>query len=460
MQNITFEKISDSRIKVHISNSEEEWDTIKKSVIDHIASEKKIPGFRKGKIPEHIILSRFKEEFDHKFINGLISKVLPNVVPKTKIEIYKIIDAKNKGNHQFNFTYDSMPYADLCKLKLGELKEHEFIAEEKYVLARIDELKKNFAKTKPKDQKKDKILKGDMIDIAYEFWIDDVPQGKPSESKSIVLGEGQLNPNVEEYILKNNPSMNQEFEVKFKHSEASEDNNKEVEKDLLVIGKIKNLRSVQYPEINDEFAQMVDQKFKNLEELKQEIAESIKNYLRKNTLNKQIENLIKIYFENSKIHVSESYLMDKMINHLREHKTDINQLNDEQKKSIMGKIKEIVGSQIIYRDIIKKAIADLGINFSESFMEYVEEKYGSSSKEIIKKIIDKISQNKSLEDSESNLFNEMEREYRSDILLNYLKKIGIAKKGGKMGVSDYQDFLKQHSNHENERYGAANIKTQ
>ena len=58
MVNSTVEKLSPTRVKLHITVTPEELQPSIKHAYEHIAQDVQIPGFRKGKVPAPIIDQR------------------------------------------------------------------------------------------------------------------------------------------------------------------------------------------------------------------------------------------------------------------------------------------------------------------------------------------------------------------------------------------------------------------
>ncbi|WP_029522881.1 trigger factor [Persephonella sp. KM09-Lau-8] len=256
---------------------EEKGDKIKKlvdSVIKEFQKNVNIPGFRKGHVPASVIKARYKsalqEEVARKFIGENLQKILEeqNLQPVSQDITFGDIELKG-DTLKFKVAFEVAPEFELKPYEGLEIEtiKHEITDED--IQNYIDKLRDENAEWEVTDKK---IEEGDMIKIHYHITADN---GEEEEDElEIVVGAGQLRPEIEEKIIGKKAGEEVEVEDVPLYNEQGEEFGK-----AKVKVKILEVKKKKLPKFDDEFVKKVGLG-ENVEEAKQKIREQIENQIK------------------------------------------------------------------------------------------------------------------------------------------------------------------------------------
>jgi trigger factor len=270
-----------------------------------------MPGFRNGKVPMHLVKSRYSETIYEDVSRKLLEQVIADFI-KGKEQIIKFASAPNLEDlHNINgkdieflLKVEYLPEITMPDFKVIKIEKSIVEVKEKDI---EDELKEIIAKNKNYVTKQGKAVNGDAVNIMFNGKIngEEFPGGH-SEKFFLELGSKSMIPGFEEQIIGH--EAEEEFTIKVSFPDdyhAKHLASKEAEFDI----KIHEVSEVSSSEINDEFVQKTF-KLKNLAELKENIKKSIENnyeeqidLIVKMKLFDELENLLafevpKILFQN------------------------------------------------------------------------------------------------------------------------------------------------------------------
>ncbi len=249
-------------------------DTINKGIDEAFVETRKkitVPGFRKGRVPRQIFNQMYGEE---SLYQDALNKVLPDAyneaVKETNIQPVDQpkIDIKSMEKGQpwvLTAEVDVMP-----EVKLGEYKGMEVPAQDTTVTdADVDDA----LETKRQQQaelvlKEDKPAeKGDTVVIDYKGSVDGEEfDGGSAENYSLELGSGSFIPGFEDQLIGHNADEDVDVNVTFPEDYHAKNL---AGKDALFKVKIHEIKEMQLPELDDDFAKDVDEDVDTLAELKE-----------------------------------------------------------------------------------------------------------------------------------------------------------------------------------------------
>ncbi|MCR4575223.1 MAG: trigger factor [Lentisphaeria bacterium] len=258
--------------------------SVQKTYDDAIASisqQIKLPGFRAGKVPKQIIISRYGKELEGETIDKLLNKGLRQAVEQEKLEIVgspSVIDVEKltlKLGEPFSYSVnvEIAPKFDLPNYKQFALTKGDTTVTEEEVNDAINTFLENnidYQQTgKPAAQK-------DMLKVTYAAVI---PEGETYSDKCnyllkgdnswLVLREPELLPGASTFLIGANPGDEKDVEVTF----PKEHYNTELAgKTFQYHIKVNEVHNAIVPELNDEFAK----------KYKMDSAEQIKENFKKN----------------------------------------------------------------------------------------------------------------------------------------------------------------------------------
>lgn len=243
--------------------------------LQEVGKNAKIPGFRPGKVPSHILKQRYGQSVMGEVLEQTINKSTQQVIQEKdlrpvmapKIEVKSFDEGKALEFEMSVELFPEIPETDFTKLKL---ERHTFEVAEKDVDEGLERLAGSQPELKPVEKKRAAKL-GDVAVIDFLGKLDGTPfDGGKGEKFSLELGSGQFIPGFEDQVVGVKPGEDKVITVTFPEDYHSEElKGKEVTFDI----HLHELQERVTPEVNDEFATKLG--FKSLEELREKVKEQI-----------------------------------------------------------------------------------------------------------------------------------------------------------------------------------------
>lgn len=269
---IDIKKLENSKIEINVEIDLIDFEREFQIILEKFKKTTIIQGFRKGKAPENIVIQNIGEmrilnEAAENIINKSYRKIIKdnNLEPLGSPEI-NIVKIARKNPFVFNlsvFLYPEIKISDYEGNNLPKIeKSLDLDVKEEEIEETLNYIRKSRAQLFEKGS--DLAEKGDFVEIEYNNVNDD----KISKDSFLINqdNQSQVNPFEKEVVgMKKN-------EIKIVEVEQKE---KEGEKLLKFKVKLKEVKRVEFPEINDEFIKSLGN-FKNLEDFKANIKEGLK----------------------------------------------------------------------------------------------------------------------------------------------------------------------------------------
>lgn len=250
-----------------------------------------IPGFRKGHVPTNILERKFGESLKGEAVAEVIEKALGEIfeedgfqqpLPYSQPSLKESPDLNIDKDLTFTVTYDVMPEVGDIKMDGIEVEVPSVTvgdAELQEELKAIQE--RNALVVDKKDD--DAAAKDDIATINYCELGDDgnVIAGTEREDYVFTIGAGQTLFELDDDVIGMKKGETKEVTKKYKKTHPNEDlagKTKKIKVTLTAL-KLRNL-----PELDDELAQDVNEKFKTLDDLKADIKKNLNSAL-ENRLN-------------------------------------------------------------------------------------------------------------------------------------------------------------------------------
>ncbi len=190
-------------IQVHVPR--EEYDREYTAQLQKIVSKARLPGFRPGKTPKSVIEKKFSGQLVEDTASALVqehyiealekSGLMPALQPE--IDMAGLADAKGFG---FTIKVVTWPKAELKKLGRLSISQTEVKASDAEMQAVIDRLMENQVSYEIAD--KAVAEQGDEVHMDYTGYLDDESfEGGKAENARVVIGSGQLLPDLEEGLI-------------------------------------------------------------------------------------------------------------------------------------------------------------------------------------------------------------------------------------------------------------------
>ena len=270
------EKLEKNMAKLTIEVPAEELDKAIKTVYNKQKGHFNIPGFRKGKVPYHMIEKMyggavFYEEAANEIIPGAYAKAYDEceleIVSQPEINVVQI----EKGK-PFIFTAEVAvkPEVTLGEYKGLEVEKTSTRVTQKEVDARIQEEAEKNARTVSVERP---VQDGDEVVLDFEGFVDgEAFEGGKGENYPLTIGSGSFIPGFEEQLIGVEAEKEVEVNVTFPEDYHAESL---AGKEAVFKCTVHEIKVKELPEIDDEFAAEVSE-FDTLEEYKADMKAKIK----------------------------------------------------------------------------------------------------------------------------------------------------------------------------------------
>jgi len=273
----SLEKIEKNKVKIKAEVPKELFEKDIKQAYKELSKSLKIPGFRKGNIPEKVIDARVGQDYVLKqaleksllryyFQAVLKSKVKPIIKPEIKVE-----KLKKEKPLKFVATVLVEPEVSINKYKGIKVKKKIARVGEKEVKSQIEALRNQFAKL---EEDKDAIVKnGSFIILDFDCYLDNKLLKENSANDYLLqVGSGFLFGNEEKKLIGMKIGDKKEVEILYSKNHF---NKKIADKKFVYHIKLKNVKKRILLKVNDEFAKTVGG-FNNIDELIKYIKDELK----------------------------------------------------------------------------------------------------------------------------------------------------------------------------------------
>ncbi len=364
-----FKKTSSYQAEVIIELSLEEVQPFLEKAAKRITKIIKIPGFREGNAPYEIVKEKIGEtKIFQEALEPMIVKTLSDFISEKKIEVVsqpKIDILKMAPGDPFIYkaTLTLLPEVILGDFRSLKLKRKKIEIKEEEINKIIDDLRKMRAKQTLVDRE---ARKGDKVVVDIEMFLNKIPlEGGQSKDSEIVLGDSLFIPGLDEKLLGAKKGEVREFTLLYPQDHY----------DKKLAGKlvefkvtIKSIYQIDIPELNEEFIQNLG-RFKNLEELKNQLRDNLK-------LEKQMEEEEKLEREMIEKILSQTKIgeippllkeqeIEKMIAELKEgvkqqgmefsdYLVQIKKTEEELRKDLLPQAEKRIKTALILRKIAQK----------------------------------------------------------------------------------------------------------
>ena len=231
-----------------------------------------IPGFRKGKVPMHMV-ERFygKGVFYEDALDILYPDVVSDAIKESGIDAVSSpydVDVKEIGDDGVEMT---MKITVKPEIEVGEYKGLK--AEKDDSAATAADVKKELEALQERNARiitvEDRAVEsGDITVIDFEGFVDGVAfDGGKGEDFDLTIGSGQFIPGFEDQIIGHNAGEEFDVNVTF----PTEYDPKLAGKDATFKVTVKEIKSKELPELDDEFAKDVSDEADTLADLKKSI---------------------------------------------------------------------------------------------------------------------------------------------------------------------------------------------
>lgn len=226
----------------------------RRSAVERLARRVRLPGFRKGKVPAHVMEKRFGPAIEQETIEKIVGDAYREALQREGLQpitqgAVDNIDYASGTDLTFHVDLEVRPEVELNRLGGFQIQRRVPVVEEAQVDQVVDRLRDEQAVWKPLEE--DAPVAGDMVVVDITpLQATDTEPGKPRRYQ-IVLGEGQAAPAIEDAIRTLRPGQDAEFTVELQAN--PDDPASPLEPHRLRIA-VTEARRAERPAVDDDFA--------------------------------------------------------------------------------------------------------------------------------------------------------------------------------------------------------------
>jgi trigger factor len=369
------------------------YDEIKPDIDEAYNEERKkitVPGFRKGKVPNHILKKLYSEAIEYQACEKIANKKFWEIVDAEglkPISAPQLTDLDFKPNEKFTFkiSYEIIPQLELKDYKGLEIIKPKLEVKEEDIEAQWKAILKSKATREVAEIVSDI---NHIIKVNLQRLDENGTEMENSQSKnlSIDLSDSKVNPEIISSVLQKKVGDNFTFTFTDEHSHGDH-----VHKETFNYkGEILSIEKIVYPELTEEtILAVTNNKFKTELEYKADLRKNFEEYYNSEAENIFINSLLNQIIKNNDFEAPKGYVENykkRLIESEREEYKKYNMPFDEKKSSeqLSAKAEWNAKWQIIMDNIIRIENIKVEDSELEELAKQEAEKTGISVQKLIK----------------------------------------------------------------------------
>ncbi len=340
---VTQEKLPDSQLGLEIEISSETSRSTYEKVVQNLVRSSNIPGFRKGKVPRQILLQRIgTQRIKAAALEEMIQKSLSEALEQEAIEslgnyrlrsnFEELIEKYQPGEPLvFSAAVDIPPSVDLGDFSNLTVKAEESVYDPKQVEDFLEQRRAQQADLVPVEDRPAQM--GDIAIIDFQGKLTGAGEEQEIEGGSatnfqVELAEDKLIPGMVEGIVGMNLEETKEVEVTFPEDYPKEDL---AGKAAVFSITLKELKTKQLPELDDEFAEEVSE-FETIAELRESLEKQFREKAERETKNNINDAIAEALLAQSTVELPETLIQEEVTNLLTQTLVQMQQMGVDVKR--------------------------------------------------------------------------------------------------------------------------------
>jgi trigger factor len=309
-------KLEHSSVKLTLTvgkdDSRSEYDALLSDYVKTV----QIPGFRKGKVPRDVLIRKFGDSLKGEALGCIIEKSIRKVFEDESFPsedrplAYSTPQVQNEPELDlekdltFSVVYDVFPQITVGKWQGLEVEVPDVAITEEDINRELETIRNRNTIVMDKDERESAAM-GDVVTISYCELGDNGEALPNSERQDFVftLGSGMNIYQLDDDILGMKEGETREF---VKTYPVDDKDNTFAGKTLKLRVTLTAIKIKKLPDLDDDFAQDVDEKFKTLEDLKQSIRERLDKDLDRRIRDIKVSKLLEKIMETTPVDIPES----------------------------------------------------------------------------------------------------------------------------------------------------------
>lgn len=274
---INVEDIDSTRKKIRVSLSSDQVTEKRNSVFRDVMGGVSVKGFRKGKVPRHVVESMYGKEVDQETASNLVSETLSealaqrSLLPVTRPDITEMDEVKTGEEFAYSAEFEVIPDFELSDYGSIPVKKTVLRVTEDDIDAEVQKIRERSAQSRLIEEDRP-AKEGDYVFVDYSGTFEDgeTIDDLNRENVRFLLGEEQAAPEFEENLLGKKAGEETQFSVSYPEdfliAEAAG-------KIVSFTVKVNEIHERVLPEADDDFAKDFD--VEGISELRETIKEQL-----------------------------------------------------------------------------------------------------------------------------------------------------------------------------------------
>ena len=307
---IDIEDIASTRKKIRVSLSSEQVAEKRNSVFRDVMGGVSVKGFRKGKVPRHVVESMYGKEVDQETASNLVSETLSealaerSLLPVTRPDITEMDEVKIGEEFTYSAEFEVIPDFELSDYSSIPVKRTVFQVTEEDIDAEIRKLREKAAQSRLTEEDRP-AKEGDYVFVDYigTFEGGETIDDLNKQNVRFLLGEEQFSPEFEENLLGKKTGDKAEFSVSYPEDFPIRE---AAGKTVSFTVKVNEIHDRVLPELSDDFAKDFD--VDSVSELREGIKEQLERFHENEQISSMREQVVDNLLSNNQFDVPPSLL--------------------------------------------------------------------------------------------------------------------------------------------------------
>ena len=409
-------RLEKSSVKLNVTISKDDVNSEYNELISTYAKSIQLPGFRKGKVPRDVLIRKFGDALKGEAAGKIIEKAIESIfsdesfprenqpLPYSTPALQGEPKLDLESDLHFSLVYDVLPAVKVENWQGLEVEIPDVSIGEEDINRELESVRERNSIVLDKNDGEEAAT-GDVVTVTY-CELDDsgvMLENSEREDFAFTLGSGNNIYRFDDEILGMKKGETKEFSKTFAEDHVEFAGQTKKIKLSLTALKIKKL-----PDLDDDLAQDVDEKFHTLEDLKDSINQRLNKDLEQSRKSIKINKILEKIMENTPVDIPESMLRAELDsrwrNLARRLNTDTNGLYKMMGNSA-GNAESLIESwkpdalkALHSRLIIETVMEDLKLEASDNEAEAEIEKMASEDQDDLEKIKEYYSSNSRMKD--------------------------------------------------------------
>ena len=280
--NKEFTKLEKSAVKLTVTVEKSDVQETYKTILDKYVKNAQIPGFRKGHVPAAVLERKFSDALKQDALSEIIDKSLNEVfenekenrpLPYAQPVMEQFPELNLDSDLSYTVTFDVFPKIEVKDFSGITVKEPQVEITDKDIERELTAIQERNAVVMDKKDS-ETVAKDDIVTINYSELDenDKEIEGSKREGFVFTVGTGENIYKIDDEIIGMKKNETKQITKTYSKDEKDADLAGKTKKISVTVTslKIRNL-----PALDDELAQDVNEKFKTLEDLKNDIKRSL-----------------------------------------------------------------------------------------------------------------------------------------------------------------------------------------